>query len=107
MTRKAKANEKVLKLAIKGEMTIFQVGEQKNSILNMIQLVPEIEIDLSQVTEMDGAGLQILMSAKLEAWRQNKAIRFVGHSAVVTDAIDRCGLSTFFGDPIIISSQTA
>ena len=107
MARKTKTNEKVLQLAIEGEMTIFRAGELKESILPAISLVSEIEIDLSRVTEIDGAGLQLMMSAKLEAWKNNKALRFIGHTAVVTDAIDRCGLSTFFGDPIHISSKAA
>lgn len=107
MSSMDKTAEKVLKLAIKGEMTIFQAGEQKQAILNMVSLVPEVEVDLSQVTEIDAAGLQLLMSAKLEAWQQSKVIRFVGHSAAITEAIDLCGLSTFFGDPIIISSKAS
>ena len=51
MARKTKTNEKVLQLAIEGEMTIFRAGELKESILPAISLVSEIEIDLSRVRE--------------------------------------------------------
>ena len=107
MPRRAKANEKVLQLKIEGEMTIFRATELKDAILPLILSIQEIEIDLSRVTDIDAAGLQLMISAKIESWEHNKTLRFTGHSAAVTDAIDLCGLSAFFGDPIHISSQAA
>jgi anti-anti-sigma factor len=92
---------------IEGEMTIFRAEELKEAILPLIANNDEIEIDLSKVTEIDGAGLQLMISVKLEAWQHQKELHFIGHSAPVTSAIDICGLSNFFGDPIVISSQAA
>ncbi len=92
---------------IEGEMTIFRAGELKEAILPVIANNDEIEIDLSKVTEIDGAGLQLMIAVKLEAWQHHKELHFIGHSAPVTAAIDICGLSNFFGDPIVISSQSA
>ena len=107
MARKAKANEKVLQLAIEGELTIFRVAELKEVIMPAISLSQEVEVDLSRVSDIDAAGLQLMISAKLEAWEHSKTLHFIGHSATVTDAIDLCGLSGFFGDPIHISSRAA
>lgn len=107
MTRKAKTDAKVLPISIEGDLTIFRVGELNKAILPALSLSQEVELDLSRVTDIDAAGLQLLMSAKMEAWKQQKTLRFTGHSAAVTDAIDLCGLSGFFGDPIHISSKTA
>ena len=95
----------IFKLPILGEMTIFKTAELKQQILPIINEHAQIEIDLSQVTEIDGAGMMLMISIKQEAWRQDKALRYVGHSAAVTEAVDICNLANFFGDPIVISSQ--
>lgn len=100
-------NPAVFKLAIEGEMTIFRAQELKELILPGIEGNEEIEIDLSQVTEIDGAGLLLMISIKLEVQQRGKRLRFVGHSGAVTEAVDICDLPTFFGDPIVISTQTA
>lgn len=105
MTTKTDAS--VFKLPIEGEMTIFRVEELKGIILPVIANNEEIEIDLSNVAEIDAAGLQMMISVKQEAWQSQKSLRFVGHSTIVTAALDICGLSTFFGDPIVISAQSA
>lgn len=105
MSEGSKTQGMPLPISIEGELTIYRVAEIREAILPQIALATEIEVNLSGVSEIDGAGLQLLISTKVEAWRQNKAVRFVGHSAVVTEAIDLCGLSAFFGDPIIISSK--
>ena len=97
----------VCKFPIGGELTIFRAAELKEAILLVIAKHEDIEIDLSQVTEIDGAGLQLLISSKLEARQKNKTLCFTGHSGAVTDALDICDLSVFFGDPIIFSSQSA
>ena len=95
----------VFKLPILGELTIFKTAELKQLVLPVINEHAQIEIDLSQVTEVDGAGLMLMISIKQEARQQKKALRYVGHSAAVTEAVDICNLANFFGDPIVISSQ--
>lgn len=96
----------VFRLPISGEMTIFKAAELKELILPIINEHAQIEIELSQVTEIDGAGLMLMISIKQEAWRQDKALRYVRHSAAVTEAVDICNLANFFGDPIVISSRS-
>jgi len=51
-------------LHIEGEFTIFRAMELKPVIL---AAPPPLEIDLSGVTEMDTAGLQLLILAKRAA----------------------------------------
>lgn len=95
----------VCKFPIAGELTIFRTAELKALILPVINEHKVIEIDLSQVTEIDGAGLLLMISIKLEVLQQDKALRYVGHSGAVTEALDICNLSGFFGDPIVLSSH--
>lgn len=97
----------VFQMSIEGEMTIFRSEAIKEAVVSAISDNEEIEIDLSQVSEIDGAGVMLMISIKLEAWQKKKQLRFVGHSAAVTEAVDMCDLSSFLGDPIVISSQSA
>lgn len=94
-------------LAIAGEFTIFTAAALKQTLLDAIagSDSPDIDIDLSDVSEIDSAGLQLMVMAKREAAASGKNVRFVGHSAPVLDLIDLCDLSGFFGDPVLIRSN--
>lgn len=106
MAHETETDTSVFQMSIEGEMTIFRAEELKEQILPLIAANEEIEIDLSKVTEIDGAGLQLMISVKLEAWQHEKTLRFVGHNALVAAAVDVCGMPNFFGDPVVIFSQS-
>lgn len=106
MARKTKSGNEVVYLPIEGEMTIFLVQELREAILPMIAGNDEIEIDLSRVTEVDAAGMQLMVSAKLDAILCGKTLRYSQHSQAVMDMIDLCALGSFFGDQVVISSET-
>jgi anti-anti-sigma factor len=95
-------------LAIAGEFNIFTAAETKTRLLEVIQReeATDVEIDLSEVTEIDSAGLQLMVLAKREGTSLGRTVRFTGHSACVLDLIDLCGLSGFFGDPLLIRSNS-
>lgn len=94
-------------LCIGGEFTIFTAAELKDRLLDTIARAPapEIEIDLSDITEIDSAGLQLMIMAKREATSQGKNLRFCRHSDPVLDLLDLCDLAGFFGDPVLIRSK--
>ena len=54
---------------------------------------------------MDTAGLQLLILAKREAARQGKSLSIVAHSPAVSQTIDFCNLTAFFGDPVVITAH--
>ncbi len=105
MARKTQADKKLLHIPIEGEMTIFRAQELREAIIPVISGNDEIEIDLSNVTEVDAAGMQLMVSVKLEAILRGKTLRYVGHSKPIMDMIDLSGLGEFFGDQVIIASQ--
>ncbi len=107
MSGNEKTDGNAVQFAIAGEMTIFRAAELKAAMLAEIAQAQEIEIDLSRVTEIDSAGVQLMVAAKLEAILRGKELRFSGHSKPVTDMLDLCDLGSFFGDQIVISSQAA
>lgn len=88
--------------AINGELTIFTAAEIKQRWLDAIRLSasPDVEIDLSGVTEIDSAGLQLMVMARIEGLCRDKTVRFGRPSDPVADLIETCGLSRFFSDPL-------
>ena len=94
-------------LAISGEFTIFTAADLKPRLLHAVIDAgsEDVDIDLSEVTEIDSAGLQLMVMTKREALARGKNVRFVRHSDPVLDLVDLCDLSGFFGDPVLIRSQ--
>lgn len=89
-----------------GNLSIFNAGELRQRLLDAIAAAKEVEVDLSQVSELDSAGLQLMIAAKREAAEQHKPLRFVGHSEAVFDILELCDLAGHFGDPVLIHSRT-
>jgi anti-anti-sigma factor len=100
----ARKSKQVMQFPIEGEMTIFMVQELREAIMPAIAQNNEIEIDLTRVTDIDAAGLQLMVAIKLEAILRGKTLRYVGHSKPVLDMIDLCDLGSFFGDQVVMAS---
>ncbi len=90
---------------MRGAMTIYEAIEHKQALLGALAECEDLEIDLSGVSEMDTAGIQLLVLAKREAARHDKRLRLTAHSAASLDAIDMYDLGGYFGDPVVISSR--
>lgn len=105
MAGNKKAKNSICRYAIEGDMTIYRVTELKQQFVEKIAAHQEIEVDLSGVGEIDAAGLQLMVMAKLEASIREKVLRFDGHSAAILEILDLSGLTGFFGDPVVISSS--
>lgn len=91
-------------LAIEGELTIVRAAALKPLLLR--EPAP-VEIDLSGVTEIDTAGLQLLMLAKKSAQAAQRELRLVAHSAAVIDAFELLNLAAFFNDPLVMASRAS
>ena len=93
------------RLVITEDLTIYHAMDQKNQLLDALNSTAGLELDLSQVSEIDTAGLQLLILAKREAARQQKDLSIVAHSPAVRQTLDFCNLAAFFGDPVIITAH--
>ncbi len=91
-------------LRIEGELTIFRATELKPL---MLPTSPLTAIDLSGVTELDTAGLQLLMLAKKAAQAADLKLRLVGHSPEVLEVFELLNVATYFGDPLVMDSPAA
>lgn len=84
-----------------GELTIYTVAEIKAALAAELSAVDEIEIDLSGVSEMDTAGLQLMLIAKRYP---GKALSFVNHPKAVLRLVDLANLGSALGDPLYIAA---
>lgn len=89
-------------MKLEGEITIYHASELKEQMSEWLEHPREIEMDLSGVSEIDSAGLQLLIAAKQEAGRRGGSLHLLFHSQVVLEAIELCNLSGYFGDPTLL-----
>lgn len=90
-------------LCIEGELTIYRAMELKPA---MLPATPLSTIDLSAVSEIDSAGIQLLMMAKRHASAHDQVLKLVGHSPAVLDVFELLNVAAFFGDPLVMDSPS-
>jgi anti-anti-sigma factor len=80
-------------LHIDGEMTIYTCGALKPRLLDELAAHPDaIRLDLSQVVELDTAGLQLLLTARRYASDAGRQLHLTNPSRVVADVLELCRL---------------
>jgi anti-sigma B factor antagonist len=72
--------------AIEGELTIYRAAELKPVLLEAAAGATPA-VDLSQVTEFDSAGLQLLLVAAREAQRHGKCLQLQAPSEAVREVL--------------------
>lgn len=70
-----------------GDMNIYRASELKEKLYLTFMEGKEIVMDLSQVSEIDSSGIQLLIVALLEAGRRKIKISFLNPSAVIVDIL--------------------
>jgi anti-sigma B factor antagonist len=88
--------------AIDGELTIYRAADLKAQLLDALRQARVLELDLAGVTELDTAGLQVLMLAKQAASADQRELRLVRHSPAVVEIFEMLDLGAFFGDALLI-----
>jgi anti-anti-sigma factor len=92
------------RIAIDGELTIYRAADLKITVLEALRKARVLEVDLSGVTELDTAGLQVLMLAKNAAAADGRELRLLNHSPAVVEIVEMLNLGAFFGDALLIHS---
>lgn len=93
------------RITVEGEMTIYTALELKDQLLSPLATCKEVELKLAGVSEIDSAGLQLLVLVKTEAHAHDKTLSITDHSPAVLDILDLCDLEGFFGDTVLIHPQ--
>jgi anti-sigma B factor antagonist len=93
-----------LRVNLTGEVNIYKVSDLKTSLLAVLVQAAEVELDLAEVSEIDSAGVQLLIALKKEAVSRGCALRLTNHSAAVFQLFELYNLAVYFGDPLFIST---
>ena len=86
---------------IDGEFTIYRAAELAAALKAALAEVPAggaFEVDLSEVTEMDSAGVQLLIAAKRSSEESGRALHVAGLSPAAVEVFDILQLATHFGE---------
>lgn len=89
-------------VSLHGELTIFSVQDIRNRLLEVLATLDEIQVDLGEVTEVDTAGLQLMLLAKR---KPGKTVRFSNHSDAVLRLLDLANLGQTLGDPLVLKAH--
>ena len=90
-------------LELINELTIFTAAEQKDQLIAFLNTGNDLEINLAKVSEIDTAGLQLLILLKREAGHLGKNLSYVMHSKAVLDILELTNLTAVFGDQVVLS----
>ena len=101
----APRTKKTHKITLEENMTIYTASTQKFLLLEAISNCQELDIDLSQVGEIDTAGFQLLLLTKREALKSDKVVRITAHSKAVRELLDLYNMGGYFGDPLVIPAH--
>jgi anti-anti-sigma factor len=100
-------------LRLQGELTIYAAQETRLLLLESLAALADadaqetLEVDVSDVTETDTAGIQILMAARLQARAMGKDVRLAGRNTAVNEVIGLLGLSAWFDGPVDAATTDA
>ena len=90
-----------------GELCVHRAGELHQDLTQQVRAALRerqvLEVDLSAVTELDSAGVQLLLHAKQTLSRQGAKLHLLRHSEAVVQTFDLLGLARHFGDPMVVS----
>lgn len=78
-------------LRIDGEMTIDTAADRRTELLGFLgagdEGTDDLQIDLSGVTDLDLAGLQVLLATKKECLGRRTRLVYTGHSPAVLETL--------------------
>ncbi|MBX3235716.1 MAG: STAS domain-containing protein [Nitrospiraceae bacterium] len=83
----------VHRLHIAGELTIYSALELKPRLLGALAQKSALEIHAGNVTEVDTAGIQLLLLAKREAAGAGKQLSLMTPSQSLREALGQCFLN--------------
>lgn len=95
-----KTDKGVCMVRIAGPLNIYEAAAFKQALLGVVRDLPSfasVEIDLSEVSEMDTTGVQLLVAARREAHALGKKLRVAAYGAAAASALDIYNLKGFLG----------
>lgn len=107
MATNSSPSANALRITVAQDLTIYNAAALKEQLLKALGAADVLELDLSQVAEIDTSGVQLLLLAKREALREGRTLSIVLHSPAVQETIDFLNMAAYFGDPLVIQAQAS
>jgi anti-sigma B factor antagonist len=83
-------------IRVTGEMTVYTAGQIKEPLLDAIaEGSADVQLDLSGVSELDTAGVQLLLLIHRAALVSGRNLQLGAESAIVRDVLTLCGAIGF------------
>ncbi len=92
-------DDTIARLSIAGDMTIYSAGDLKQALLSASQGSRTVELNLANVTDLDTAGIQLLVLVKREADRDQKAFVIIEPSDAVRAVLDMYRMNAYLLGP--------
>lgn len=106
MTVKTRKQGDVCKISLEGDVTIYEAAQVYAKLQKQLaSACMSFEMDLHAVSELDTAGVQILLSFKREAMATGKNVSLSLHSESVVEVFELFNIAHEFGDPIVLSNR--
>ncbi len=78
------------------DFTIYAIETLKEQVSQEISLHDSVEVNLSQVEEIDSSGIQLLLALRAELLRKDKGFKISAMSPVVMKMVGSYGLADRF-----------
>lgn len=99
MSQALRATSGATVLHIERALTVYQYIHLEKKLRAALHDAGTLQVDLSQVTEIDSTGVQLLVMAKRWAQPRHCQIALLNPSPVAREFLHLCGLDHFFGLP--------
>ncbi|ALO43526.1 STAS domain-containing protein [Pseudoalteromonas phenolica] len=86
-------------LKLPSELTISHVEEFHQQVLQVLHAEHDVSIDVSDVTRVDTASIQVLCALQKHLLDINNGIRWHGESQSLSKAVDELGLTELLALP--------
>lgn len=84
-------------LQLPEHLTILEISEWQEAMGALLAVSPELQIDVSPLTRIDTAGLQLLLAVVQEAQAKGGSVQWVGVSDILSQSAHWLGMSSVLG----------
>lgn len=102
---KVKKQGETCKVTLDGELTIYTAQAIQTKLGKQLAECRSLDLNLQGVTELDTAGVQVLIAAKRAAQQAGKVFSLCMHSDPVVEVFELMNIAHEFGDPIVLSER--
>lgn len=100
MTSQQELTQTQATIVLEGELNIYNVARIKLELQNSMKEDSDLWVDLSQVSEVDTSGLQLLLAAHIAMNKAGKKLQLINPSEAVQEYASRCNFSLSFAVPL-------